>query len=390
MPRRIFSAKTKRFRHIDAVLALIATGMAVKAACGSRRDFPSAAQFNGRLRTDTDLRARFNVACSRAGQSRPKLSGLQHADEMLKLIEGGMSVRQACASDPRFPSRDSFVAALRYNPDLELRYDLALARRERPHSKALAAFDEIERRIIAGGAILQILNSDRSQFPDYESFSRFLKARPEYDARYRAAGRARQAGPNALRQGPAYSARELRRAATALMLSDARQEIHTSRITPGGPHAQTLLRARFRNPDLLVAVESAVVARRTRLHLVNGRPKIDPANVRVIAPSTMTVRGMMLAGERHASALSQNDLWRRAVAALPRALDRDARDDIAGAIVLALLEGTIDFSMITSEARRLLSIHNRDRFYPNKISMDEPFSADNSLTLADVLSNNWN
>jgi hypothetical protein len=387
--RRNFSRLQNRWEHLDVVLALIATGMSVKAACRSRPYFPTAAQFNCRLQTDAVLRARFNAACPRAGQSCPNLAALEHADEMLKLIEGGMSVRQACASDPRFPNRGTFVAALKYDPDLELRYDLALARRERPHAKALAAFDEIERRIIAGGAILQILNSDRSQFPDYSAFLKFLKARPEFDARYRAAGRARQSGPNALRQGPAYSASELRRAATALMLSNARNEIHTSRLSPDGIHTQTLLRARFRNPDLLVAVESAVAARRTRLHLVNGRPKIDPANVRVIAPSTMIVRGMMLAGERHAAALSQNDLWHRAVAVLPRALDRDTRDDIASAIVLAVLEGAIDISMIGSEARRLLTIHNRERFDPDRKSLDAPLGADSAFSLADVLSNNW-
>jgi hypothetical protein len=387
--RRIYSAKGKRFAHVDAVLALIATGMSVKAACQSQPYFPTAAQFNCRLRTDADLRARFNAVCPRAGQSCPNTAALQHADEILKLIEGGMSVRRACASDSRFPTRLSFVAALRYAPALELRYDLAMVRRERPHAKALAVFDDIERRIIAGAGILEVLNSDRRLFPDYSNFAKMLKAHPDLDARYRAAGRARQAGPNALRQGPAYSASELRRAATALMLSNARNEIHTSRLSPGGIHTQTLLRARFRNPDLLVAVERAVAARRTRLHLVNGRPKINPANVRVIAPSTMIVRGMMLAGERHAAVLSQNDLWRRAVAALPKALDRDARDDVAGAIVLAILEGDIDISIIGSEARRLLTIHNRERFDPDKKSLDAPLGADSAFSLADVLSNNW-
>lgn len=387
--RRNFSARGDRFRHLDAVLALIAGGVSVKAACRSRRDFPTAAQFNGRLKTDSALRARFNAACPRAGQSCRNLGALEHADEILKLIEGGMSVRRACASDSRFPSRASFVAALRYDSDLELRYDLALARRERPHAKALAAFAEIERRIIAGGAILEILNSDRCQFPDYMSFQKFLKARPEFDARYRAAGRGRQAGPNALRHGPMYSASELRRAATALMLSDAGGEIHTSRLSHGGIHTQTLLRARFRNPDLLVAVESAVAARRTRLHLINGRPKIDPANVRLIAPSTMTVRGIVLAGERHAAALSRNDLWRRVVTALPKALDRDARDDVAGAIVLAILEGDIDISMVASEASRLIASHHRERFQNNVISIDTPLQFDSTFSLADVLSNNW-
>lgn len=130
--RRNFSRLQNRWRHVDAVLALIATGMSVKAACGTDRRFPTAAQFTNRLQTDPDLRARFNAVCSRAGRGRPNLAALEHADEILSLIESGMSVRKACASDSHFSARESFVAALRHAPAFELRYDLALARRERP------------------------------------------------------------------------------------------------------------------------------------------------------------------------------------------------------------------------------------------------------------------
>lgn len=118
--------------RIDEVLALIATGMSVKAVCGTDLRFPTTAQFNCRLQTDAALRARFDAVCPRAGRGRPNLEAHEHADESLGLIESGMSVRKACASDSRFSARESFVAALRHVPAFKLRYDLALARRERP------------------------------------------------------------------------------------------------------------------------------------------------------------------------------------------------------------------------------------------------------------------
>ena len=267
-----------------------------------------------------------------------------------------------------------------------------MVRRKRPHVKAIAAFDEIERRIVAGGAIYDILNSDRARFPAYEQFRRFLKSSPEHDARYRAAGRARQAGPNALRQGPAYSATELRRATTALMLSDARGEIHTSRLSPGGPHTQTLLRARFRDPELLVAVESAVVARRTRLHLVNGRPKIDPANV-VGVPASGLIKCdtvSYLPGERLAAALSSDDLWRLAFDALPKNIDPDARNDIAADLVVAVLEGRIGAHEIRNHVGDFKTAHYRKiSSRQNTSSLDEPVYSDSTVTLGDLLTSGW-
>lgn len=306
--RRIFSAKSNRLKYIDAVLNLVAGGMSVKAACRSQPHFPTAAQFNCRLRTDPDLRARFNAVCPRAGQSIPNLGALEHADEILRLIESGMSVRQACARSPRYPTRHAFVAALKYNSEFELRYDLALARRERPHAKALATFDEVERHLIGGSGILTILNSDRSRFPDYNSFSRFLQAYPEFDARYRAAGRARQAGLNALNHGPAFSVFETRRASAAKLLSNNR---------------------------------------------------------------------------------NSNELWLRAVSALPANLDRYTRDDLASSLVVSILDGSIDVEMIKKEAKRLVTTHNNQKYFSGIDSLDKSLGVDSTFTLADVLTNNW-
>lgn len=376
--RRNFSARGRRFRHVDAVLGLIADGMSVEAACRSRRDFPTAAQFNNRLRTDPDLRARFDAVCARAGRSRPNLEALEHADAILTLVEHGMSVRKACAADRRFPTRDTFVAALKYASELELRYDLAMAARERPHWKSRAAFDEIERRIIAGAAILGILNSDRRRFPDYTSFKRFLRANPEFDARYRAAGRKRQAGPNALGQGPAYSATELQRAATELLLSNDRA-IYAKRIGSAGPHTATLMRARFRDPGLLVAVESAVVQRRSRLGIVNGRPKVDPSNVRLAAP----VRAAP-------ASLSSDELWRRAISCLPSGLDADLKNDLAADLVVLMLEGRASPQDLAKHVPAVLAEH-RKRFDISRrhSELDAPIGGDSSLLLVDMISSGW-
>jgi hypothetical protein len=365
---------------VGSILTAVAAGSSLVEACAAQG--LKVHQFQFRVLNNATLHRQW-LNAKRSGQERRAAAGaLRYAEQILVKIESGMSVRQACASDERFPSRGRFVAALRHSPNMERRYSDALDRQADMHRKCVEAFPEIEHRIKAGASILDALQP-REAFPDYSTFTRFLKANPEYDARYRAAGRVRQSSPNARRNGPQYSPAELRQAATALMLSDARTEIHTSRLAPGGIHAQTLLRARFRDPDLLVAVESAVVARRTRLQMtVGGRPKIDPANVRLIAPPKILESDPTA---RLASALSQNDIWRLAAAALPKHLDRNVRDDIIGEIAVAVLAGDLAPHMIQPAAKRFVRDHNKN-FSPYQFaSLDKSLSFDSTLNVIDTL-----
>jgi hypothetical protein len=48
---------------------------------------------------------------------RPRGQRLAHADEILALIETGMTVLDACASKPAFPSKSSFVNYCRGTPE---------------------------------------------------------------------------------------------------------------------------------------------------------------------------------------------------------------------------------------------------------------------------------
>jgi hypothetical protein len=248
-------------------------------------------------------------------------------------------------------------------------------------AKCRAAFPEIERRIKAGGRILEVLQP-RERFPDYNVLSKFLESNPDFDARYRAAFREREAGPNAIGQAATYSDRELRRAAADL-LQDNRRDISTLRVTPGGPHVQTLLRARFRDPELRCSVETAVTARRARLHIVHGRPLVTAPPL-VPAPAII-VRIAPRQGEQLASSLSQNEIWRLAAAALPKTLDRDMRDDIIAEIAIEVLEGNLSAHLIASEAKRFVREYNR-KFSPYQFaSLDKSVAFDSTLSFVDSL-----
>lgn len=371
------SQSAKAVDLVAAICALVAGGATLKAACAAHGVKQHVFQF--KVLNHPDLRPRW-LAAKRRGLEVSKARGpLRYADEILKLIEAGMSARKACASDSRFPSRHSFVAALRVNPALEHRYIAAVQAREDMHAKCVAAFGEIERRIKAGGRILEVLQP-RVSFPDFNVLTRFLRENPEYDARYRAAFRERESGPNAIGQAAKYSDRELRRAAVDLMMNDTRH-ISTRHVSSTGPHVATLKKAGRRNPELAVAIESAIAMRRARLPGLPG-PRFTPT-VTLTIPAPKIIRPDPSA--RLASSLSENDIWRLAVAALPKSLDRDMRDDVASAIVLAVLEGNLSPELIASEAKRFVRNHNNE-FSPYRFaSLDKQVSFDSTLSFVDTL-----
>ena len=331
-----------------AICASVAAGDWLKSACAAAGIKVHVFQF--KVLKDPTLRARWLAAKNRGLEVRLNRGVLRYADEILWLIESGMSMRKACASDARFPSRHSFVAALRIDPVLQRRYDDAIDPQEDMDAKCRGAFDDIVRGIKAGGRILEVLQP-RKRCPDYNVLSRFLKSNPEFDARYRAAFREREAGPNAIGQAASYSERELRRAAADLMLNDTRH-ISTAHVSPTGPHAATLLKASHRDAELRAAVETAIMARRARLRLPG--PKFVPTTVRVTVPAKQD------GGPRIVPpSLSSNELWQLAIAALPARLDSAMRNDVAADIIVAVLQGDLSPDQINGEAHRFISAHNR-------------------------------
>lgn len=83
--------------------------------------------------------------------------------------------------------------------------------------------------------------------------------------------------------------------------------------------------------------------------------------------------------------LSENELFRRIQAAVPRWLPQFVRDDVISEIVLAVLEGTVLVDQIQQHAKKCLHAHNRmfDQF--GTVSLDEEIPGTDGLTYGDRL-----
>ncbi|MGL3208298.1 hypothetical protein [Bradyrhizobium sp. BR 1433] len=95
---RAQSCRTPRGRsasHFDAIIALVAGGMQIKAACRSRPEFPNWPAFKQFLRKHPDYRQRLNDARPKkvVGEARARVKFA----EILSLIEGGRSINSACS-----------------------------------------------------------------------------------------------------------------------------------------------------------------------------------------------------------------------------------------------------------------------------------------------------
>jgi hypothetical protein len=369
---------------VETVIAAVAAGELLRVACATRGIKEH--QFHFLLMKNSHYRSDWIAAKAMGREVRLARGPLRYASEIIALIENGSTAKQALASDCRFPHPATFRNALDTDAVLRARYDAALAKLTSTH-RFIQRFDEIARRIESGEGIHEILGSS-SKFPAYSGFRKFLSESPEHDCRYRAAHRVRQAGPNARDHGAKYSTAELRRAAVDLLL-DERREIWNKRITPHGPKVTTLKLAASRDPDLRATVDHAILTRRHRLGIKAGPRFIPSSEVTLIAPPSKAIKIptlRSLPGERFAVSLSGNELWRLAIAAIPKGLDVDVRNDVAADIVAAVLSGDLSPNQIALEAKRFLRAHNRKFSQFEFASLDKSVAFDSTLSFVDTLS----
>lgn len=315
---------------------------------------------------------------------------------IIQRVEAGESVRQILGDTTRaskppaaanLPTRNQFRRDIQKHPALNDRYKAAVAKWSAPHARSLMHFDEIERLIIAGGAINDILDHSPPTFPDYHSLWKFLKARPEYAARYRAAFRIREAGPNARGIAPKYTDAELRQAAAELAATSTRY-VSITRVAKNAPHARTLMKARARGGDLCALIESAMLTRITRLRIMDG-PIFKPLTPGLVVPRRKAVRRIY---EKYVlkRSLSQNEIYAAVDAAVPRYFAPYDRDDIIAQTVLEVIEDGIELRMIASVAREIITDHfNTMRLSSKTRSLDAPVFADSHLNFGDTISNGW-
>lgn len=298
-------------------------------------------------------------------------------------VEAGESVR-SCCDKPGGPTRNQFRRAIAGDPALRQRYDAAIAKWSAPHARSLIHFDEIERRIVAGGAILDILAAGRT-FPDYTSWRKFLATHPEHDARYRAAFRRREAGPAARGIVPKYSDHELRAAAEKLAAAGTRY-ISVKRVASNGPHASTLMAARRRSADLCAVIERAAITRIQRLKILAG-PMFKPLTPGLVLPRRRRPRVIYKTGLLIAS-LRRNEIYALAEAAVPRHLNPVDRADIVAQTVLEVIEDELDLDMVADVAREVISDHF-GCFRSKMVSLDARIYSDSTVTLGDKLTTGW-
>lgn len=90
-------------------------------------------------------------------------------------------------------------------------------------------------------------------------------------------------------------------------------------------------------------------------------------------------------GEALQTALGKNTLFTAAKAAVPKYLDRHAREDIISSIVLAVLEGEIDEADIPAKAGGYITAYNRGSNHYNTVSIDAVIPGTAKLRLVDTL-----
>lgn len=135
--------------QIARVIAAVDRGTLLKEACEAAGLKVAAFQF--KVLRQPALRARWLEAKQLATAARLCAGTLQHVDKILNLIESGMSLRAAIASDAAFPDKSKFLNALDTDADLRWRYDEAIAanrediaRRARRRRLALTSFTGLD------------------------------------------------------------------------------------------------------------------------------------------------------------------------------------------------------------------------------------------------------
>lgn len=97
-------------QHADELFGLITSGLTIKQACGSDPKFSLARIFAVQIRINPGIRARYLKVKSQWRLNRSP-SGRFFA-RIITLIESGMSIAEACATDPAFPNPNRFCQVM--------------------------------------------------------------------------------------------------------------------------------------------------------------------------------------------------------------------------------------------------------------------------------------
>lgn len=362
--------------HFDAIIALIASGMTIRAACQSDSRFPTDLKFASFCAHSPEHRTRLREAKAASGVRNGATIVKRHLGLIKRLRGEGKSWKAIAAALPEKPSASTVKGACTYDADIKA--EVMAARRatgmNRPGRTAvLKYFDEILRLVEGGMLYREALKSD-PKFPSYQPFRAVLNADPERRRAYQEATLKRESNP-ATKRGKAceWTDADLIEFAPRVAAIGAVDNAYDSIIVEA-PALSTFRRRALDNPKL-----------RQRLDQVLTKRNITVGIERSVSNAE---RKLIEAGRRERQ-LNRNGMYRAARQAVPGWLDVTDRDDVMQDLILAAIERgeSIDAAMAKKAASRHLNRTGRQHLGRDRTSLDEKVFDDAATTIGDTISN---
>ncbi|MCO5129238.1 MAG: hypothetical protein M9932_01565 [Xanthobacteraceae bacterium] len=311
--------------HFDGIVALMATGMTMRAACASDPRFPTDLKFASFCAHSPEHRERLREAKAASGVRNGPAIVKRHLDLIKRLRGEGATWKAIAAALPEKPSAAVVKNACGYYPEIQA--EVMAARRatgmNRPGRAAILRYwDEILKLIEGGMLYREALESD-PKFPSYEPFRAIINEDPERRRQYQEATLRREANP-ATKRGKAceWTDTDLIEFASRVADIGAVDRLYDA-IVVEAPALSTFRRRALDNPKLRQRLDQVLTKRNIRLGMERSVSNAE--------------RKLVEAGRRE-TRLNQNELYRLARRAVPGWLDSDDREDVVSDVVITLIE----------------------------------------------------
>lgn len=334
-------------KYFDEIVAKIEAGAPRAEVLASNPEYPTARSLYNHARKTGQL-DRWRIGEDQRGKCE------EHFDSILMAIRGGLSTRQALASNPDFPNHNCLCAYLRKYPHQRFRLDEAVrAGAEASQQIAIAKrhLIEILDRIAGGMTEAQACEG----IVAVHNFRGYVDRNP--DARI-ALDRAREERE---RSGRSRMRRRLR--------------TYTEQ-----DYESVLSAIRSARGKSIRRVFDALPADLPGRHTVYQRVKRDPAFAARF--------GEACRGRKTKVAKTSGDLASIIEKLVPKHLDPAARDDIKSEICLAVLTGEIAQADIAKSVKEFTKRHNKNFSAWEFASLDKPLGDDSDFSLGDMATSN--
>lgn len=146
---------------------------------------------------------------------------------------------------------------------------------------------------------------------------------------------------------------------------------------PNRPSMNQWNRRRRLDPAFAQAADDAVEIRKVVREELKSQKAQEEARRKEDARQTL--------GNKIKGQLSQNDLFATVNRCVPVGLPTHIRDDVVGAMVLAVLEGELSLDQVPKRAREFTAAYHREAGTYSNMSIDAPIAGTDDLRLIDTL-----